>query len=109
MQQREPSGAAIGWTMFAAILMVITGGWWLIAGLVALFNDDFYVTTRNYVFKFDPTAWGWIHLILGVLVLLAGFGLFQGAVWARTVVSDLGHPDHRRRRLRHLGPHRTRP
>ena len=65
--------------------MVITGGWWLIAGIVALVNDDFYVTTRNYVFKFDATAWGWIHLVIGILVLLAGFGLFGGAVWARTV------------------------
>jgi len=61
------------------------GAWWLIAGLVALVNDDFYVVTRNYIFQFDATTWGWIHLIIGILVLLAGFGLFRGAVWARTV------------------------
>ena len=35
--------------------------------------------------KFDVTAWGWIHLIAGIVVLLAGFALFSGAVWARTV------------------------
>ena len=35
--------------------------------------------------EFDATAWGWIHLIAGIIVLLAGFGLFSGAVWARTV------------------------
>jgi len=85
MQQREPSGAAVGWTMFAAFMMIMLGAWWLIAGLVALVNDDFYVVTRNYIFQFDATTWGWIHLIIGILVLLAGFGLFRGAVWARTV------------------------
>jgi len=66
-------------------MMLMTGAWWIIAGLVGIVNDDFFVTTRKYIFEFDTTAWGWIHLIVGVLVLLAGFGLFSGAVWARTV------------------------
>lgn len=77
--------AAVGWTMFAACMMVLIGLWWVIAGLTGLINDEFYVTTRNYVFRFDVTAWGWIHLIAGILVAFAGFGLFWGAVWARTV------------------------
>jgi hypothetical protein len=85
MQQRNRSGAAVGWTSFAAFMMIMIGFWWVLAGLVGLINDDFYVTVKNYIFKFDTTTWGWIHLIVGVLVLLAGFGLFSGAVWARTV------------------------
>jgi hypothetical protein len=71
--------------MFAAVLMMMIGVWWAFAGIVALVNDDFYVATRDYVFKFDATTWGWIHLLLGILVLLAGFALFRGAVWARTI------------------------
>jgi hypothetical protein len=85
MQHRATSGAAVGWTTFAAFMMIMLGFWGLIAGLVALINDDFYVVTRQYVFRFDATTWGWIHLIIGIVVLLAGFGLFRGAVWARTV------------------------
>lgn len=85
MAQRGRSVAAVGWTMFAACMMVLIGLWWVIAGLTGLINDEFYVTTRNYVFRFDVTAWGWIHLIAGILVAFAGFGLFWGAVWARTV------------------------
>ena len=85
MQQRERSGAAVGWTLFAAIGMLMIGTWWIIAGLVDLIDDNFYVTTRNYVFKFNTTTWGWIHLITGGVVLIAGFALFTGAIWARIV------------------------
>jgi hypothetical protein len=66
-------------------MMIMMGGWWLISGLVALFNSEFYVVTQKWIFQFDVTTWGWVHLIIGLLVLLAGFGLFSGQVWARTV------------------------
>ena len=85
MADRQPSGWAIGWTTFAAFMLILIGSFHIIAGLVAIVDDTFYVATKEYVFKFDATTWGWIHLILGVVVLLAGFGLFSGAVWARTV------------------------
>jgi hypothetical protein len=84
MSQR-PSGAAVGWTMFAAFMLILIGGFHVISGLIAIFNDTFYVATRDYVFQFDATSWGWIHLIGGLIVLFAGFGIFSGAVWARTV------------------------
>jgi hypothetical protein len=66
-------------------MMIMMGVWWGFAGLVALFNDEFYVVTEEWIFQFDITAWGWIHLIVGVIVLFAGFNLFRGEVWARTV------------------------
>jgi hypothetical protein len=81
----QPSGWAIGWTAFAGIMMVLGGGWWIIAGIVALANNEFYVATPEYLFQFDVTTWGWTHLILGIVVLAAGLGVFSGAVWARTV------------------------
>jgi hypothetical protein len=80
-----PSGWATGWTAFAATMMLIQGIWWSIAGLVALFNDEFYIVGQEYIFQFDVTTWGWIHLTVGVLVFAAGAALFSGAVWARTV------------------------
>jgi hypothetical protein len=84
-QQQQQSGWAIGWTYFAAFIMMMIGVWHAIAGLASIVNDDFMVITQEYVFKFNSATWGWIHLILGILVVLAGFGLFSGAVWARTV------------------------
>jgi hypothetical protein len=85
MQEKQPSGAAVGWTMFAAFMMILIGSFHAIAGLAGILENEFYAVTPNYVFEFDATTWGWIHLIGGIIVLLAGFGLFSGAVWARTV------------------------
>jgi hypothetical protein len=85
MSEREPSGWAIGWTAFAGIMMIMMGILWVISGLVAIFNDEFYVVTQNWIFQFDVSTWGWIHLILGAVILASGFGLFSGAVWARIV------------------------
>ena len=72
--QHEYSGAAVGFTAFAGILMVMVGIFHAIQGIVALANDDFFVVGEEYVFEFDVTAWGWIHLIAGVIVAFAGAG-----------------------------------
>ncbi|HEY7478589.1 MAG TPA: hypothetical protein VIB62_10165 [Actinomycetota bacterium] len=85
MEQRETSGWAIGWTYFAGFMMIVIGAFHAIAGLSAILNDDLFVLGKEYVFKFDITTWGWIHLLLGIVIVLAGFGVFSGAVWARTV------------------------
>jgi len=85
MAQQQPSGWAVGWTYFAAFMMIMIGSFHVIAGLVAVVDDAFYTTPAEYLFQFDASSWGWIHMILGIVVLLAGFGLFAGAVWARTV------------------------
>ncbi len=81
----QPSGWAVGWTAFAGVMMVLLGFWWMIAGLVAVVDDDFYVVTQDYIFQFSASTWGWVHLIVGGVVLVSGFGLFSGNVWARTV------------------------
>jgi hypothetical protein len=86
----RPSGWAVGWIMFAAIMMLLIGFFHVMAGLVAIVDDNFYVATKEYVFQFDRTTWGWIHLILGIVVFIAGLSLFKGAIWARTVGVILG-------------------
>jgi hypothetical protein len=85
MSDRQPSGWAVGWTVFAAFMMIMMGILQILNGIAAIFNDEFFVVSKEYVFKFDVTTWGWIHLVLGIVVLLAGFGLFAGRVWARAV------------------------
>ena len=56
-----------------------------IQGLIGIFENEFYVPTRNYLFQFDATTWGWTHLILGLVVAFAGYGLLSGRTWARAV------------------------
>ena len=81
----RPSGWAIGGVTFASTIMILVGIFQAFAGLAAIIDDQFYVITQNYAFDLDTTAWGWIHLILGIVVALAGFALWQRKVWAATV------------------------
>jgi hypothetical protein len=82
---RETSGWAVGFILFAAIMMIMVGVFQALQGLIAIFENEFYVATRNYLFQFDATSWGWIHLLLGLLVAFAGWGLLSGRTWARVV------------------------
>ena len=80
-----PSGWAIGGITFAVVMMAMIGLFQIIAGLVAIVDDDFYVVTQNYTFDIDTSAWGWIHLLLGILLVLASYGLYSGATWGAAV------------------------
>jgi len=84
-QVQEKSGLAVGFILFAGIMMIVAGGFQAFMGLVALFENEFYVATRNYLFQFDATAWGWIHLLGGLLVVGAGFAVMAGKVWGRVI------------------------
>ncbi len=81
----RPSGWAAGWSAFAGVVLIMAGSFQGIAGLSALFNDEFYVVGNEWVFQFDATTWGWIHLVLGIVLLASGFGIFTGNVAARSV------------------------
>jgi hypothetical protein len=86
---QEATGWAVGFILFAAIMMIMAGVFQALAGLVAIFENEFYVPTRNYLFQFDATTWGWIHLLVGLLVAFAGWGLLSGRTWARAVAITL--------------------
>ena len=85
MSQHEESGWAYGGIFFASIMMIVLGFFGAIEGLAALLKNDFYVVTKNYFVTVSVTGWGWIHLILGVLIGLAGIALLAGQTWARVV------------------------
>jgi acyl-CoA synthetase (AMP-forming)/AMP-acid ligase II len=70
---------------FAGIILITVGLFQAFAGLVGLIEDEFYAVTPEYVVQFDATTWGWIHIIIGLIVVAAGFGIFSGNVLARTV------------------------
>ena len=79
------SAVANGFIVFAGVALVMIGAFHALQGLVALFNDDFYVVGQKWIFEFDLTVWGWIHLVAGIGIVVAGFFIFSGAAWARWV------------------------
>ena len=79
------SGLAAGVTAAAAIILIVGGVCHAMQGFVGIATNEFYVTTQKWIFQFDVTTWGWIHVLVGIVAVLAGIGLFSGAVWARTV------------------------
>ena len=83
--QHQPSGWAMGWATFAAILLMIGGVWGAIVGIAGIAEDEFFVVTPDWVFQLDATTWGWTHLIVGIILFASGIGIFTGNVLARTV------------------------
>jgi len=72
-----------GWILFAAIVLLMVGGMDIFQGLVAVFKDEYVVATREGLALIDVTTWGWITLLWGALLILAGLGLLGAAGWAR--------------------------
>jgi hypothetical protein len=85
MSQLTPTGRtwAVGLTVFAAVLMVVSGIVQALQGIVAPANSEFYVVGTKYTYKFDVTTWGWIHLLIGIVIAVVGICLFMGQTWAR--------------------------
>ena len=79
------SRAWTGWIGFAALMMMIIGAIDFFEGLIAVIRDNYYAVARGQIFIMDTTKWGWITMILGVILFLVGLGLAGGAGWARWI------------------------
>lgn len=85
VRSQEPTGW-VGLVIFAGIMLVMLGGFQAMEGIVAIIRDEYYMVTRNgLVIDLDYTTWGWTHLILGLIAVGAGIGIFMGQMWARVV------------------------
>ncbi|WP_067897943.1 DUF7144 family membrane protein [Nocardia vaccinii] len=76
-------GVAAGASFGAAILLLTVGLLSLLQGISAAVKDNLFVVGVNYTYEFNITAWGWIHIVLGILLILSALGLMTGATWAR--------------------------
>ena len=72
-----------GWIVFAAVIMLVVGVLDFFEGLIAIIRDNYYVVHGNQLIVLDTTKWGWVTLIWGIVLVIAGFGLWTGAGWAR--------------------------
>jgi hypothetical protein len=85
MATREVSGWTVGFVVFAGVIMMMLGIFHALTGLAAIIDDQYFVVGPNYAYELDTTAWGWLQLIFGIIVAAAGWGIFNGATWARIV------------------------
>jgi hypothetical protein len=85
MSDRSDSGMAVGLIYFAAVMMIMIGIFHAMNGFMAIVHKLFFHTPPNYVFAFNVSTWGWVHLIVGIAIMLAGFGVLSGSVVARTI------------------------
>jgi len=75
-----------GWVAFAAVLMGMFGGLYIVAGMVTLFQSHYYeVNTAVLSVDTGWTVLGWTQVILGVLAVVAAVALLRGRLWARLV------------------------
>ncbi|MBT2366092.1 hypothetical protein J7E88_12425 [Streptomyces sp. ISL-10] len=93
-QQSPPVGATppvpdpadrwvTGGVAFAGVLMLCGGVLAVLQGIAGIVEDDWYVRVGDYMYRISLTGWGWIHLVIGVLVACTGAGVLKGAEWAR--------------------------
>lgn len=82
--ETQPTGWT-GWVAFAGILMIISGVLGAIQGLFAVFNDDLVIFGREGALLLDITGWGWVHMLLGLLLLLSGILVLRGNMFGRIV------------------------
>ena len=85
MATREVSGWTTGFVLFAGVMMMLIGTFHALTGFAAILENEFFVVGPRYAYELDVTAWGWLHLIYGVIVAVAGWQVFNGATWARIV------------------------
>jgi hypothetical protein len=85
MASREVSGWTVGFAVFAGVILMMAGVFHALTGLAAIIDDQYFVVGPNYAYELDATAWGWLHLVFGVILVFAGYGIFNGATWARIV------------------------
>lgn len=82
-EPRQTQSIAEGISITAACMLIILAVVSILQGISAVADDDLYVVGAAYIYEFDTTTWGWIHIVLGAVALLCGIGLVTGATWAR--------------------------
>jgi len=84
-QTTERSSWAVGYAGIASVLLMVAGVFHFMVGLVGIIEDEFFVVTQEWVFEFDVTTWGWIHLLLGVVLFCSGILITTGNLLGRTI------------------------
>jgi hypothetical protein len=83
MTQHRAVTGWVGWVWFAGLMLIMVGLFNVIDGLVAIVNHNFFVPTRAGLLVFNLAGWGWVHLLLGIVLVIVGVAVLTGQLWAR--------------------------
>jgi hypothetical protein len=83
---KQPTGW-VGWIYFAGMMLVVSSVFQAFMGIVALTHSSFYLVTGSTLSVYNFTTWGWIHLLLAVVLLFAGFSVLSGHLFGRIVAT----------------------
>ncbi|MFE5023213.1 hypothetical protein ACFRAO_07785 [Streptomyces sp. NPDC056656] len=78
----DSSEMITGATLFAVVTLLVSGPLSILLGASGIAGDTVFASSR-YAYRFDLTAWGWIHLVIGVALVVAGLGVAAGKAWGR--------------------------
>jgi len=76
---------AVGGLIFAGTLMVVTGVLAIFQGIAAVNKDNIYFTKADYALHWNTADWGWVHIVLGSVAVIAGLYIFTGSIVARAI------------------------
>ena len=79
----DPGATSLGITAAAGLILMLAGAFGMVQGIVGIIDNRLYVATNKWLFELEPTAWGWGHVVIGIVALCAGLGLFFGKAWAK--------------------------
>ncbi|MET7767129.1 hypothetical protein [Nocardia sp. NPDC005366] len=82
-QRPVRQGIAAGTSIGAAILLLTVGVLQILEGISAVAEDELFVVGPDYIYQFDTTGWGWIHIVLGAILVLCAIGLMTGSTWGK--------------------------
>ncbi|GAB2984256.1 hypothetical protein LWP59_18035 [Amycolatopsis acidiphila] len=73
-----------GWVAFGGVMLILLGLFHAVQGVVAVYDRGYYlVRPSGLVVAVDYSVWGWVHIGLGVVAVLAGIGVLTGNAAAR--------------------------
>jgi hypothetical protein len=81
-REEARASRATGLNTYAGLVMVIAGAWHILEGIPAIVHDRVYVSAASGTYAFDLSAWGWIHLVVGIVVAAVGVAVLRGKSWA---------------------------
>jgi len=69
----------------AGVLLLMSSGFWLLQGLAAVADDEFYANGTEYLYKINVTAWGWFHVVMAVVTCVVSIGILLRRSWGQAL------------------------